>query len=224
MPPHFSRHGPSVSFFAAVCVIVALAFAPSAHSQPAGDRMTALLEQIEARQREVRSLEASFVQVKSGGLFLTPETSHGRFFFLAPDRVRWEYVQPARTVLVLGREVWTLDPATGGVEHTEIGRRAGQMVEALGAGGSLERLRASFELRLAQPKDPAAPYRLELKPRSSLLARRLSGITLELDRQRGFPLFLAYQEPGGARTELRFADVQLDTDQPAERFTPPSTP
>lgn len=209
-------------FTVAILAALALLLAPTSRSQPPADPAAALLEQIEAKQRAVRSLEASFVQVKSGGLFLSPETAHGRFFYLAPDRMRWDYAEPARTVLVVGRDVWTTDAESGTVEHVEIGRRAGQLIEALGAGGSVARLRGSFDLRLAQPKDPQAPWRLELTPRSSLLARRLSAVVIVLDRERGFPLTISYEEPGGARTELRFEDVRPDVDLPAGRFTPPS--
>jgi hypothetical protein len=50
---------------------------------------------------QVRSVRARFVQTKHLPILAKPFVSEGRFYFQAPGSVRWEYLKPVRSVLLV---------------------------------------------------------------------------------------------------------------------------
>ena len=48
----------------------------------------------------ISSLSADFVQKKSMKILSKPLVSTGKFFYAAPDSIRWEYVKPIRSVVI----------------------------------------------------------------------------------------------------------------------------
>ena len=51
--------------------------------------------------QEVKSVKARFVQHKNMSILTRPLVSKGHLYFRAPDSVRWEYVSPVKTVLMV---------------------------------------------------------------------------------------------------------------------------
>jgi outer membrane lipoprotein-sorting protein len=92
------------------------------------------------------------------------------------------------------------------------------MLQMLGPGASLATLRSYFDVTAAFPAGETAPYRLELKPRMRRIERRLRSLTLALDRELFVPVYVRIEEAGGDVTELRFSDLRLDGEVPAELF------
>lgn len=61
----------------------------------------------EAFQQEaakITSVSARFTQSKHMDILARPLVSQGRFYFQAPDTVRWEYTSPVRSILLMGPE------------------------------------------------------------------------------------------------------------------------
>ena len=48
----------------------------------------------------ISSLSADFVQKKSMKILSKPLVSTGKFFYAAPDSIRWEYVKPIRSIVI----------------------------------------------------------------------------------------------------------------------------
>ena len=48
-----------------------------------------------------RSIEAAFIQEKEMKILARPLISQGRMFFRAPDNLRWEYLSPVKSVLLM---------------------------------------------------------------------------------------------------------------------------
>ena len=185
------------------------------------ERVEALLDRARAAQERVQTYQASFVQLKESPLLLAPEESRGTFYHRAPDQIRWDFLEPTDTVVVLKQgESLTWYRDLGRVERTLLGPHGDRVLRMMGAGASLGQLERYFDLRVIFPEDSDRPYRLELSPSSSRVRRRLAGMTLELDRETYLPVFLRYEEPGGAVTEIRFEEPVLDAELAAELFEP----
>jgi outer membrane lipoprotein carrier protein len=58
-------------------------------------------EQIRQVSAGVNSVQAGFVQRKHLKILSRPMVSEGRFYFRSPDALRWEYLSPVRSVLLL---------------------------------------------------------------------------------------------------------------------------
>lgn len=68
-------------------------------------------ESFQKNAKTVRTISAQFVQTKEMKILSKPLKSEGRFFYSAPDSIRWEYLSPIKTVMLshkgnLQRYIW----------------------------------------------------------------------------------------------------------------------
>lgn len=192
---------------------------PDAPGLSTSQRLDALFERVRVEQKALRSMEARFVQRKESELLVEPEESRGSFSYLAPDRVRWEFVSPnPMTVVIDDQRMTTWYRDLKRAEVLSVGRYSEQILQYLGASGTLETLLDYFRVQAAFPRDPAAPYRLSLDPRYPRIAKRIQSMDVWIDRERFVPVALRYVEPDGDVTEYRFSDIQINAEIPPERF------
>lgn len=199
---------------------------PADPALPSAQRLPALFERVKEQQEKMRTLEAQFVQRRESSMLVAPEEARGRFSFQTPDRVRWEYDSPkAMTVLILGDQMTTWYRDLQRADRVNVGKYSGQVLRYLGASGSLQALAEYFDATLVQPKDKAAPFRLELVPRFARIAKRIKSMTLWIDRASYLPARLHYVEADGDSTDYTFVNLRLNPELPADRFAlalPPS--
>lgn len=192
---------------------------PRADGLTGGERLSALIDRIKLEQGRVETLSARFVQRQENDFLLEPEESSGRFFYAAPDQVRWEYVRPKPiTLLISPGSMITWYHDLERAEQMEVGRYSDRVLKYLGASGSLSTLLEYFEVAAAFPNDPAQPYRLEMTPRFERIAKRLRSMTIWIDPQLFVPARLRYEGGDGSITDFRFQDVEINAPLPAGHF------
>jgi outer membrane lipoprotein-sorting protein len=59
--------------------------------------------QIKEQSEKISTISARFIQKKEMSILAKPLLSEGRFYFKAPDSVRWEYMTPVRSILLMHR-------------------------------------------------------------------------------------------------------------------------
>jgi len=182
------------------------------------DAVHELVARIAARQRSIRTLEARFVQERTSALLLESETSRGRFWFRAPDTVRWEYETPrAMVVLFEGGVLSTYLPGERVLERARVPKRRRRFLEFLVGTRPLDELLGHFRIAVSDPGAPG-PWEVRLEPSSRQVARRVRGIVLRVDRELLLPVAVEYREADGDVTRFRFSDVRIDGEIPPERF------
>lgn len=62
-------------------------------------------EKVRQESLKIKSLQADFTQNKSMKILSKPLISEGRFYFAAPDSLRWEYVKPLRSIVLTHKNV-----------------------------------------------------------------------------------------------------------------------
>lgn len=192
---------------------------PTAPGLDGNQRLKALVERVKAEQRQLKTLEARFVQTQESSLLVEPETSRGVFYYAAPDRVRWEYTSPSPiSVVIKGSEMTTWYHDLKRADLVKIGRYSNQVFKYLGASGNMGTLTEYFTVRMTTPGKKGTPFRLELIPRFSRISKRLKSMSLWIDDQTYLPVRLRYQEADGDVTEYRFEDLKRNTRIPEERF------
>ena len=79
-------------FYILVCsiLILSLPFPVSADS----------FEQLRKDSANIKTIKASFVQKKFMKILTKPLVSEGRFYYVAPDSFRWEYLKPLRSAVI----------------------------------------------------------------------------------------------------------------------------
>lgn len=60
-------------------------------------------EQLRLNSAGIKTVQARFVQKKQMKILAKPLISEGRFFYAAPDSLRWEYVKPLRSIVISGK-------------------------------------------------------------------------------------------------------------------------
>jgi outer membrane lipoprotein carrier protein len=192
---------------------------PLAPGLSGAERLQALLERVKLQQRQVRTIEARFVQHRESSMLVAPEESTGTFSYAAPDRVRWEYKAPKPiTVVIRGSEMTTWYRDLKRAETLKIGRYSSQVFKFLGASGSMDTLLEYFTVELTLPKEKGDPYRLKLLPRYERIKKRIKSMRVDIDSERFFPRHIEYQESDGDVTAYDFKDFQWNPPLPADRF------
>jgi outer membrane lipoprotein carrier protein len=209
----------------ALLSLTAVRTAPAAAPDPkapglgGAERLKALIERVKAEQRQLKTLQASFVQTQESSMLVAPETSTGSFSYAAPDRVRWEYTSPNPiSVVIRGEEMTTWYRDLKRADLIKIGRYSNQVFKYLGASGSMESLTEYFTVRLAAPPRKGAPYQMELIPRFSRISKRLKSMTLWIDDETFLPVRVRYVEADGDTTDYKFSDMKKNAVIPEDRF------
>jgi outer membrane lipoprotein-sorting protein len=216
---------PTLILLAFLAATPALAAKPPAVPDPmtAGltgpQRLQALVDRVRYEQRQLKTMEARFVQQQESSMLAAPEESKGTFSYAAPDKVRWEYLSPSPiTVVIAGDEMTTWYRDLKRAEKLKVGRYSSQVFKYLGASGSLQTLLEYFTVKLKLPEKKGEPYRMELVPKYQRVAKRLKGMTLWIDDATFFPSRLKYIEADGDTVEYQFTDMKRNAPIPAERF------
>ena len=195
---------------------------PEAPRLTLAQRSAALVDRIRFEQKNLRALEADFVQYRSSEFLTAPEESRGSFAYAAPDQVRWDYESPKPVSLVIQEDemlTWYRD--LGKAEKVKVGRASSQVFRYLNASGSLDTLMKYFAVTFAFPAASSGagePYRLDLAPRFSRIRKRLAAMSLWIDRKLFLPVRVRYVEVNGDITEYRFDHLRLNGVIPPARF------
>lgn len=225
----------------ALCVLLwcggvrAAAAAPEA-AKPAADAAGAagagvsaadeLVRRIDAAQKGMRTLSADFVQRSRVKLFKQEVRSDGRLLYRAaaagaPASLRWEYVKPDPSTLLLIGDVATLRMGNLPPRVFDAGKDAnmraifGQLRLWLGQGTLAD---AQAEYALSSAGTAAHPALVLVPKPSSLLSKHFTriemhcdGRTLQLER-------LVLTEITGDEKEIAFSAVRRDAPLPADAF------
>ncbi|MCB1032807.1 MAG: outer membrane lipoprotein carrier protein LolA [Acidobacteria bacterium] len=185
---------------------------PAVAAETAGPaRLETLLRRVQEEQKSVSSLRARFTMLQESELLLEPEESRGEFFFLAPDRVRWEYVEPtAITVVIDGDSMVTWYRDLNRAERAEVGSYSERILKYMNASSSLENLLQSFDARIRFNDGTDQPFEIELSPSYRRIARRMKSMTLWIDRDLYLPVRVRIETAKGEVTEFRFEDLEVN--------------
>ena len=167
----------------------------------------------------LRSVQAEFTQEKHLKILARPLISHGTLTFQAPGALRWEYLRPLHTVLLLhdGR-IDKLIERDGRFEQDN-GTGVDAMRIVLQDIGSWLDGRFSDNPLFAVSRTDA--QMLVLRPKDPGLEPVISRNGLFLGSQEGVVERIIIVEGDEASTELTFSRVVLNQEIPAQRFTAP---
>ena len=167
-------------------------------------------ESIKTAAREVRSVRADFTQEKQMKILARPLVSRGRFIYRSAGSLRWEYLSPVRSVLLMhdgrvrrfvkGRHGFTED-AGARLEAMRI------VVEQIARWlhGDFDS-NPDFSAKLL----PGKPSRIIFTPREEGLSSIIRRIELRLSTRPGIIDTVTIEEGRDSRTVLRFSGARLN--------------
>lgn len=201
-----------------LCAALAGADAPSEEAcEPGAGVETAA--RVQSRYDGIRDLAAGFEQESRSATFggqalMDAETKRGEVVFAKPGRMRWRYAEPEPSLVVSdGETLWIHD--VEGETATRLEVTAGYLSGAalqflLGDGRILE----SFEVEASRCS--SARVELTLLPKEDATYERLG---LVADPATGDILATSVVDLFGNETFIRFRDVVVNQDPPAETFS-----
>ena len=165
----------------------------------------------------LQSIQADFTQEKHLKILSQPIISTGRFTFQRPQSLRWEYISPIRSILLMH-----------GGEVKKIVERDGRLVEDQGMQfGSMQVVLTEIsnwldgrftENNMFQVARSSAQTIL-LTPKNQDLAGVISRIELTLADQQGNLDSITIFEGPDSYTKMRFSNRVLNRDVPISVFT-----
>jgi len=174
-------------------------------------KLDAVIDRVVESQRAVRTLQADFVQLKHSELLLEAVESSGIFLFRAPNLVRWDYRRPDQMVVLFADDtVTTYHPRQERAERLKVSGKQRRFVRVLAGTQPLDDLTSSFAVTLADPGGDE-PYRLTLRPVTSMLKKRLRAVEIEVDRTLFLPVVVEYNEADGDSTRYEFNNMVINS-------------
>jgi outer membrane lipoprotein-sorting protein len=167
----------------------------------------------------LRSVQADFTQEKHLKILARPLISQGTLVFQAPQSLRWEYLHPIHTVLLLhdGR-IDKLIERDGRFEQDNGAGVDAMRIVLQDIGSWLDgRFGDNPVFQVSRPNE----RKVVLPPKEPGMQAVISRIELYLGAQEGVVDRIVIVEGDEATTELIFSRVVLNQEIPAQRFTAP---
>jgi len=170
--------------------------------------------------RNIRSVKAEFLQKRYLKILTKPLLSEGKLFFYTPDSLRWEYLNPLRTVMLQKGSTIQIYNFSEGVWKPEMA----QAVEARRM--VLAEISQWFQGRFDESKafkhlySPGPPARVILVPGEGI-NRFIQRIEIILSVRPGVIDRVEIEEPGDSRTTIEFKNVEINSSFSSEVFEKP---
>jgi len=156
----------------------------------------------------IGSVQANFVQEKNMAILARPLISTGKFLFQAPDSLRWEYVTPLHSVLLMNNgQIRKFVEKDGKLlEERGMGLNAMQVVMQEITGWLTGNI-TDTETFLAKQIDTK---QIVLTPRDAALSKIISRIELKLLDQSGLMESVTIFEGENSFTQMLFSEAKLN--------------
>lgn len=172
---------------------------------------SSLWDTLQKESGDLTSVSARFTQLKDMRILARPLVSTGRFYFKAPDSVRWEYETPVQSILLMNEGLvrrYTQGPK-GLTEDAGVALQAMNMMLSEIALWSRGRFNESTSF--AAEMKPGSESVILLIPRDEGLAKIITGIEVELVPEKpGVISKITIREGSGGITVLQFMDVVIN--------------
>jgi outer membrane lipoprotein-sorting protein len=170
--------------------------------------------------RNIRSVKAEFVQKRYLKILTKPLLSEGKLFLCIPDSLRWEYLNPLRSVMLQKGNTIQIYNFSEGVWKPEMA----QAVEARRM--VLAEISQWFQGRFDESKafkhlySPGPPARVTMVPGEGI-NRFILRIEIVLSAKPGVIDRVEIEEPEGSRTSIEFRNVEINSSFSSEVFEKP---
>ena len=168
------------------------------------------LAALQRRAAEVTTIQSDFVQEKHLAIFNEVLVSKGRFFYVRPDRLRWELTEPVAAGFALnGKQGRRWNTRSGQSQSFELAREPVMKLVAdqlfAWTGADFDRMRTSYRIIVAQQ----APVTLRLEPLAGA-AGFLDHLQVAFSADGQHLTTVEVYERGGDFTRIRFLNTVIN--------------
>ena len=200
---------------AALCLASALAV-PTLHAQAPQPDLKTVVEQFDAAQSRVQTLQCPFTLTLRRALLQTPTVLKGTLYLQGSDFVHFTFQAPEDLILHLTpKALISYSPRDREGELLKIGIIRNANRKFLGLGQKLSYLSEYFQIGLGESKDVPNTYFLALIPRTLATRKRMQALNLWVDRETYLPRRVQWIERSGDSWLLDLGPLRLNQPLPA---------
>lgn len=191
-----------------IAFILFLAFSGSSLARDQKDEnnegIQQFMSQLESAAARIDSFHAFFIQEKELSLFAETMVFHGELLVVRPDKLRWEFISPVPSILILNGDIGMRCNAES--TPTEFDLRTDPIMRSvaeqlwLWLGGDYSRLSDSFTL------EKKGQNALFISPKERDISAFIESVTVTFNLANMQPQQVEIREPGGDLTRLRFSE------------------
>lgn len=171
-------------------------------------------EKLRRDSARIKTISADFVQKKTLKILSKPLVSEGKFYYTAPDFIRWEYAKPLRSIVISGKGTTKRYMASGGkmVEDQAGGAQAMKIVLTEVAGWMSGKFDSnpSFKATLKEGTQTL----ITLVPVEKNMAGFFEKIEIVVSRKDASVKSVRIVESASAETRIDFSHVVVNADIP----------
>ncbi len=167
-------------------------------------------DQVKKATKDIKYIKAEFVQKKHMKILARPLISNGRFYFGAPDSLRWEYISPIKSILMVhkGKIKRYVKGHSGYIEDSSAKLQAMQIVmqEITSWLNGNYTNSPNFTATLEKGRNA----KIVLAPKEKAISGIIKRIEMRLSRKLGIISSVLIYESEDSYTLLEFIKVQLN--------------
>ena len=158
----------------------------------------------------LNSMECKFVQTKQMAMIAEPTQAEGKMYYMAPDKIRWEYTTPyVYTLVVNGNDIMMQSETKTEKVDAKSNRMYRGIADIIMGSVTGKKLfdKSAFDVNFFDDGDA---WRAELKPLKKDVKRMFSMLTFRFDKKSNLVCSVEFTEAGGDVTHIQFSDMVVD--------------
>lgn len=176
-------------------------------SEAESQKVVVMLTQAAA---SMQTLQCCFVQEKTSSILAEPPMAKGTMHYIAPDKMRWEYIEPYAFALVVNGDhiVKVTDGKSEVLEGKSSRLYQGIVNIIMGSASGKKLFDASvFDVALY---DDGTYWRAEMTPKRRDMKRMFSQLVFRFDKKTNGISRVEFEDAGGDVTSIRFEEMRLN--------------
>ncbi|MBW1979849.1 MAG: outer membrane lipoprotein carrier protein LolA [Deltaproteobacteria bacterium] len=167
---------------------------------------------VQSRYQSIASLQADFVQETRSSATSLGTTARGRFYFMKPRSMRWQYQEPEQWFLVVGDHTWHYVPEDGSIYERLI-----RSPVLLNFFSGFDKVAETFHISLLPQASNGNYYVLELRPSRKDLP--VSLVKTWIDPNSYLIMRIHTEDHLGNNNDMTFSNIKLNNLTDPSLFT-----
>jgi outer membrane lipoprotein-sorting protein len=168
---------------------------------------------------EQQTIQSAFTQIKRMEYLDIAIESTGEFWYSAPSKVRWEYMQPYEYIIIINQGKLSLISEASTTEFNLENSDVFEQINKLMVGSVTGNIFDSDDY-LVEVFENDKQYFFSLVPRAEFTEGVISGIEMLIDKEQGSVRSIKIIENAENFTEISFYNIRLNEIIPEKIFAP----
>lgn len=181
-----------------------------AQTQLTGTSSQEVMQQLMNSAASIQTMQCRFVQSKTMAMLAEPSIAEGTMHYVSPDKMRWEYITPyASALIVNGERIIKVTDGKEEVLDAKSSRMYQGMVNIIMDCASGRKLfdATVFDVKLY---DDGALWKAEMTPKRRDMKRMFAQLVFRFDKTTSTISQVEMMETSGDVTSIQFEDIRIE--------------